>query len=82
MTCSAERIFERRGETEFHVTKETIEHFQEMEAHQFDDATDEDRTLCHGLFGDEDDTKNEFNMSLLRQSWLWAFLHSQSNHEA
>ena len=42
------------GETEFHVTKETIAHFQEMEAHQFDGVTDDDRTLCHGLFGDED----------------------------
>ena len=44
------------GETEFHVTKETIEHFREMEAHQFDGIADEDRALCHGLFGDEDDT--------------------------
>lgn len=43
-------------ETEFHVTKETIEHFREMEAHQFDGIADEDRALCHGLFGDEDDT--------------------------
>ena len=42
------------GETEFHVTKETIAHFQELEAHQFDGVTDEDRPLCHGLFGDED----------------------------
>lgn len=44
------------GETEFHVTKETILHYQEMEAHQFDGVTDDDRTLCHGLFGDKDDT--------------------------
>ena len=44
------------GETEFHVTKETIEHFREMETHQFDGIADEDRALCHGLFGDEDDT--------------------------
>ena len=43
------------GETEFHVTKETIAHFQEMEARQFDGITDDDRTLCHGLFGDEDE---------------------------
>ena len=43
------------GETEFHITKETIAHFQEMEAHQFDGVTDDDRTLCHGLFGDEDE---------------------------
>ncbi len=42
------------GETEFHVTTETIAHFQEMEAHQFDGVTDDDRTLCHGLFGEED----------------------------
>ena len=42
------------GETEFHVTKDTIAHFQEMEARQFEGVTDDDRTLCHGLFGDED----------------------------
>ena len=44
----------QNGETEFHVTKETIAHFREMEARQFDGITDEDRALCHGLFGDED----------------------------
>ena len=44
------------GETEFHVTKEIIAHFQEVEARQFDGITDDDRTLCHGLFGDEDNT--------------------------
>ena len=43
------------GATEFHVTKDTIAHFKEMEAGQFDGITDEDRALCHGLFGDEDD---------------------------
>ena len=42
------------GETEFHVTKDTIAHFQEMEARQFEGVTDDDRMLCHGLFGDED----------------------------
>ena len=30
--------------------------FRDMEAHQFDGIDDGDRTLCHGLFGDEDDT--------------------------
>ena len=44
------------GETEFHVTKEIIAHFQEMEARQFDGIDDDDRILCHGLFGDEDTT--------------------------
>jgi hypothetical protein len=44
----------RDGETEFHVTRETIAHFREMEERQFDGITDEDRALCHGLFGDED----------------------------
>ena len=42
------------GETEFYVTKDLIAHFQEVEARQFDGVTDDDRTLCHGLFGDED----------------------------
>ncbi|MBR0055798.1 MAG: hypothetical protein IJP66_00575 [Kiritimatiellae bacterium] len=45
------------GATEFHVTKETIAHFQEAEAHQFDGIDDDDRALCHGLFG-ADDTLN------------------------
>ena len=43
------------GAREFHVYKETIEHFAEMEAHQFDGITDDDRALCHGLFGSQDD---------------------------
>ena len=46
----------KNGETEFHVTKELIAHYQEVEAHQFDGVTDDDRMLCHGLFGDKDDT--------------------------
>jgi len=47
------------GELEFHVTKDTIAHFREMESRQFDGLTDEDRTLCHGLFGDEDELRAE-----------------------
>ena len=42
------------GKLEFHVYKETIEHFAEMEARQFDGITDEDRALCFGFFGDSD----------------------------
>jgi len=47
------------GELEFHVTKDIIAHFQEMEAHQFDGISDDDRMLCHGLFGDEDEMAPE-----------------------
>ena len=47
------------GETEFHVTKETIAHFQELEARQFDGIDDEDRMLCHGLFGEDDEMMPE-----------------------
>jgi len=42
------------GKLEFHVYKETVEHFAEMEAHQFDGITDDDRALCFGFFADED----------------------------
>ncbi len=45
----------RDGAAEFHVYKETTEHFAEMEAHQFDGITDEDRMLCHGFFADNDE---------------------------
>ena len=48
------------GETEFHVTKEIIAHFKDMEAHQFDGIADDDRALCHGLFGNEDDMGPEW----------------------
>ena len=44
----------RNGELEFHVTKDTIRQFQEMEAVQFDGIDEVDRLFCHGLFGDED----------------------------
>ena len=39
------------GALEFHIYKETIEHYAEMEAHQFDGLTDDDRIFCFGLFG-------------------------------
>lgn len=44
----------RNGEIEFHVYKETIERFKEMEAHQFDNIDEVETLFCHGLFGDED----------------------------
>ena len=43
------------GATEFHITKEIISHFAEMEEHQFEGIDEVDRIFCHGLFGDEDD---------------------------
>ncbi len=47
------------GATEFHVTKEIVAHFREMEERQFDGLDDADRLLCHGLFGDEDEMGRE-----------------------
>ena len=44
----------RNGETEFHIYKETIDAFREMEAHQFDGIDEVETLFCHGLFGDED----------------------------
>jgi len=45
----------RDGALMFQITKETIAHFQEMEAHQFDGLDEVDRLFCHGLFGDADE---------------------------
>lgn len=44
----------KNGELEFHVYKETIERFKEMEAHQFDNIDEVETLFCHGLFGDSD----------------------------
>ena len=44
----------RDGAREFHVKKETVQHFEEMEARQFDGVDDVDQLFCHALFGDED----------------------------
>lgn len=45
----------RNGEIEFHVYKETIERFREMEAHQFDSIDEVETLFCHGLFGNADE---------------------------
>ncbi len=46
------------GETTFTITPEIIQHFAEMEAHQFDGITDDDKEHVYGLFADNDTTVN------------------------
>lgn len=48
----------KNGETSFTITPEIISHFAEMDAHQFDGITDEDRDNVYGLFADGDTTVN------------------------
>lgn len=48
----------RNGETTFTITPEIISHFEEMEAHQFDGITVDDRENVYGLFADNDTTVN------------------------
>lgn len=48
----------KNGETTFTITSEIVSHFEEMEAHQFDGVTDEDREKVYGLFADNDTTVN------------------------
>lgn len=54
----------RDGAAEFHVTKETVEHFREMEAHQFEGILEGDRSLCYGLFGTNDELLESSNREL------------------
>ena len=42
------------GATEFRIDKSVVERFKEMEKHQFDGITEEDKQLVVGLFGDKD----------------------------
>ena len=46
------------GEKTFSVTLDIIQHFTEMEAHQFDGITDYDKKYVFGLFADNDTTVN------------------------
>ena len=48
------------GSTEFTITEEIIQHFREMEDHQFDEWKPDDpaNLRCCGLFGTEDTTVN------------------------
>ena len=48
------------GQTQFTITEEIIQHFREMEEHQFDNwrADNPENLLCIGLFGTEDTTVN------------------------
>ena len=48
----------KNGNTTFTITPEIIQHFAEMEAHQFDDITDDDKENVYGLFADNDTTVN------------------------
>lgn len=54
------KFFNQRtdGKTTFTITPEIINHFVEMEAHQFDGITDEEREMVYGLFADGDTTVN------------------------
>lgn len=42
------------GATEFRIDKAVVERFKEMEKHQFEGITDEEKMLVVGLFGDKD----------------------------
>ena len=42
------------GATEFRIDKVIVERFKEMEKHQFDGITEEEKLLVVGLFGDKD----------------------------
>lgn len=42
------------GVTEFRIDKAVVERFKEMEKHQFDGITEDEKQLVIGLFGDKD----------------------------
>ena len=43
------------GEKKGHITKVIIEHLKDMEAHQWDGIDEDEKVLCYGLFGRQDD---------------------------
>lgn len=49
------------SEKEFRVTADTIKHFNQVEREQFKGITPEDKELCYGLFGINDEYVNPVN---------------------
>ena len=43
------------GQKKGHITQEIIAHLREMEARQFDGIDEDEKVLCYGLFGRQDD---------------------------
>ena len=60
LTVGTHEYFKPRkdGTTHFEITSEIIRHHAEMEEHQFDGITDEDRKQVWGMFADNDQQVN------------------------
>lgn len=60
LTVGTHEYFNPRkdGTTHFEITQEIIRHHSEMEEHQFDGITDEDRKQVWGMFADNDQLVN------------------------
>jgi len=50
------------NQKEFRITKEIIQHFNQMERQQFKGLTEEDKANCYGLFGIHDTTVNTYDL--------------------
>ena len=46
----------------FRITRDIIQHFNQMERQQFKDITPEEKELCWGLFGINDTTVNTYDL--------------------
>ena len=60
LTVGTHEYFKPRkdGTTHFEITSEIIRHHAEMEKHQFDGITEEDRKQVWGMFADNDQQVN------------------------
>ena len=58
------KFFNRRkdNQKEFRVTKELIQHHNQIERRQFKDITDDDREKCYGLFGINDPVVKTYDL--------------------
>lgn len=65
------------GQQSFTITKEILQHFAEMEKHQFEGITDADRENVYGLFADNDTVVN--CLEIFRQHYHYYF-HFHGEH--
>ena len=65
------------GTTHFEITTEIIRHHSEMEEHQFEGITDNDRRQVWGLFADND---QQVNCESLFSEHYNQVIHCQGEH--
>lgn len=69
------------GAKTFEVTRDTLQHFCQMERRQFDGVTPQEQQLCYGLFGTADDLAPTARATFLKHYPLSHAVRFEGGHQ-